>query len=240
MALKTRVRTAGRIVLLSGGLVATYLLFALLSMRLALKTREVQVPDLTNRTANEAMATAADNGLSLKVDAVRRTDSKMAVGQVLAQEPAPGTVTRRQRSIRVWLSAGRQVATAPALLGETERTAELRLVQAGLPISGLSEIRSPDYATDVIVAQEPPARADAAQVALLVNRGDRGATYVMPDLIGFNGERAADLLRSHGFRVVIAASNPYPGLAAGVVTRQNPQSGFQVSPSEPISIEVSR
>ena len=105
----------------------------------------------------------------------------------------------------------------------------------------MSEIRS----------QRLPARrrrrADAAgeerrrgSVALLVNRGERGASYVMPDLIGVNGDRAADILRSRGFRVAVVGSNPYPGVAAGIVLRQSPQAGFQIGPGEPISLEVSR
>src|SRR5262245_34355568 len=51
MALKTRVWSAGKILLLVVALGATYTLFAAAAMRLALRTREVQVPDLTNRTA---------------------------------------------------------------------------------------------------------------------------------------------------------------------------------------------
>ncbi len=62
----------------------------------------------------------------------------------------------------------------------------------------------------------------------------------MPDLIGVNGDRAADILREHGFRVAGVGSNPDPGVAAGVVIRQSPQAGFQISPGEPISLEVSR
>jgi len=62
----------------------------------------------------------------------------------------------------------------------------------------------------------------------------------MPDLIGVNGERAATLLRQRGFRVAVVASSPYPGVAAGIVLRQHPQSGFQIAPGEPISIEVSK
>ena len=77
-------------------------------------------------------------------------------------------------------------------------------------------------------------------LALLINRGERGATYVMPDLIGVNGDRAADSLRSRGFRVAVMGSNPYPGVAAGIVIRQSPQAGFQIGPGEPISVEVSR
>src|SRR5437868_10746173 len=56
MALRTRVWTAGKLVLLVTGLVGTYVLFAFASMRIALRTREVQVPDFTSRTANEATA----------------------------------------------------------------------------------------------------------------------------------------------------------------------------------------
>jgi len=90
------------------------------------------------------------------------------------------------------------------------------------------------------VAQEPAAGAAGDRVSLLVNRGDQAAAYLMPDLIGVDAGRAADVLRSAGFRVAIVAEQPYPGVAPGIVLRQSPQSGFQISPSEPISLEVSR
>jgi beta-lactam-binding protein with PASTA domain len=127
----------------------------------------------------------------------------------------------------------------PLLVGETERTAQLRVAQDGLTLSDVSEIRSHTFAPDIVVAQTPPAKTGGTSVALLVNRGERGASYVMPDLIGVNGDRAADILRSRGFRVVVVGTS-YPGVAAGVVIRQNPQAGFQISPSETVSLEVSR
>src|SRR5262252_1348619 len=110
MALRTRVWSAGKLLVLAGGLLATYLLFAAASMRIALRAREVQVPDLTNRTANDATAIASDLGLTLRVDDVRRPDPKVAAGRVVAQDPAAGSTARRQRSLRVWLSAGQRVA----------------------------------------------------------------------------------------------------------------------------------
>jgi beta-lactam-binding protein with PASTA domain len=62
----------------------------------------------------------------------------------------------------------------------------------------------------------------------------------MPDLIGVNGDRAADLLRGQGFRVSINAQAAAAGLPAGIVTRQSPAGGYQVHPGDAISIEVSR
>lgn len=240
MALTTRVWGAGKLLLLSGALAATFLLFAAASMRVALRAREVKVPNFSDRTANDATALAGDLGLTIKVDDSHRIDPKVAAGHVLAQEPPAGTTTRRQRSVKVWLSAGPRATKVPLLTGETERTAELRLSQDGLALASVSEIRSPAFAFDVVVAQDPSADSGAAQVALLVNRAEPGSTYVMPDLIGATGDRAATLLRGHGFRVAVVGSTPYPGVGAGVVLRQSPQAGFQIAPGEPISIEVSR
>ena len=240
MALRTRVWSAGKIVFLAGALVVTYVVFAGASMRLALRAREVQVPDLTNRTANEAKAIVTDWGLLLRVDDTRRPDPKIGSGRVLAQEPPAGSVSRSQRTVKVWLSAGQRAAIVPSLVGETQRTAELRLAQDGLTVAAVAEIRSQDYPPEVIVAQTPAAKSAGATVALLVNRGERGASYVMPDLIGVNGDRVAELLRNRGFRVAVVGSNPYPGVAAGIVLRHNPQGGFQIAPGEPISLEVSR
>ncbi|HEX4348198.1 MAG TPA: PASTA domain-containing protein [Vicinamibacterales bacterium] len=239
MALRTRVWSAGKLLVLGGALIATYLLFAVASMRVALRAREVQVPDFSNHTASEASAMAADLGLSIRVDDTRRQDPKIGAGRVLAQDP-PAHSTARPRSVRVWLSEGPHAAAIPGVIGETERAAQLRLTQDGLTVSAVSEIRSPAYPSDVVVAQNPPPKGVGATIALLVNRADRGVNYVMPDLIGVNGDRAAEILRGHGFRVAVVGSTPYPGVAAGIVVRQSPQAGFQIAPGEPVSLEVSR
>ena len=129
--------------------------------------------------------------------------------------------------MKVWVSAGPRAMIVPSLIGESERTAQLRLEQEGLGLVTASEIRSADYPSGAVVAQTPPAKTSAGAVALLVNRGERGVTYVMPDLIGVNGDRAADLLRARGFRVAVVGDHPYPGVPAGIVLRQNPQAGFR-------------
>jgi serine/threonine-protein kinase len=242
MALSTRVWGAGKRLLIGGALILTYILFAAAGMRLALKTRDVTVPELTRKTVTEATGILASSGLHLKVEEARRADPSVPVGQILSQEPHPGARTRRERSVKVWVSGGPRALVVPALVGESERTAQLRAQQDGLSFDSM-EIRSADYTAGSIVAQNPPPRhtmASGAKVALLVNRGERGVTYVMPDLIGVNGDRAADLLRSRGFRVSVVGDHPYPGVPAGIVLRQSPQGGFQIGLSDPISLEVSR
>jgi beta-lactam-binding protein with PASTA domain len=67
MALKRRVWGAGKLLVIGGALVLTYVLFAAIGMRLALKSREVQVPTLIGRSVNEASTLLTETGLALKV-----------------------------------------------------------------------------------------------------------------------------------------------------------------------------
>jgi eukaryotic-like serine/threonine-protein kinase len=240
MALTRRVLGAGKLLVLAGALVATFFLSAAVGMRMALQTREVLVPPLAGRTINDATALLADAGLHLRVEEGQRLDPDIPAGQIVMQDPVSGARTRRERSVRVWISAGPRSMVVPALAGESERTAQLRVQQEGLELTRMAEIRSADYPPGTVVAQYPAARSTSGEVALLVNRGERGARYVMPDLIGVTGARAADVLRNRGFRVTVVGDHPYPGVPPGIVLRQNPQAGFQIAPGDPISLEVSR
>lgn len=240
MPLGTRVWGVGKLLLLAGALFATFLVFFGLSMRAALQTREVKVPSLIGRTVGDATQTLNELGLPLRVDENRRFDDKVPSGQIMQQDPAPGLSARRGRTVRVWISSGARATNIPVLVGQTERTARIRLEQDGLDIGSVTEFRSPDYPAEAIVGQDPPPGSRAPQVALLVNRGEQAATFVMPDVIGMDGERVAQTLRGRGFRVAIVGSQPYPGVPAGTVVRQQPAGGFQVGPADAISLEVSR
>jgi len=231
---------ASKAIVLVAALIATYLLFAFSAMRIALRAREVTLPDLRGRTVVEATQLLNDLGLTMRVDEVRRLDPTVPIDQVLVQDPEAGSTMRPQRSVRVWLSAGPRNAIIPRLAGETERTALLRLQSDGLALVGPSEIRSSRYPADVVVAQWPDPDSRGNTVSLLVNRGERSATYVMPDLIGVDGTRAAELLRNRGFRAALVGQQPYPGVPPGIVLRQLPEAGFRIAPGEPISLEVSR
>lgn len=238
--IRTRVWGYGKILLLAGALAVTFFVFAGIAMRVAVRAREVTVPDLVGKPVADAETLASGLDLQVHIDEARRPDPKVPAGYVLGQEPLAGSSARRQRSVRVWLSAGPHIARAPNLIGETQRSAEIRVAQEGLTIGAVSEIRSAAYAPDVVVAQDPPAATQTSEVRLLVNRGEDRATYVMPDLIGLNGERAADVMRVKGFRVSINAQSAASVVPPGVIVRQTPAGGYQVHPGDAISLEVSR
>ena len=111
MPIGTRVWGLGKLLLIIGALAATYVLFAGVAMRVALRAREVQVPRLVGGTVNDASQALADLGLALRIDPNQRPDEKIPAGRIMQQDPPAGVQARRQRSIRVWLSAGARTAS---------------------------------------------------------------------------------------------------------------------------------
>jgi serine/threonine-protein kinase len=236
---RTRVWSAGRLLLLAAALAMTFGAFFLTALRVTTRAREVSVPDVRGRAVQEATALLADVGLAMTVEQ-RRSDPTVAADHVLSQEPEPGTVLRRQRPVRVRVSDGQRDPVVPSVTGLAERTAEVVLTQEQVAIADRVEVRTASYPAGTIIAQDPPTPVRSASVRLLVNRGQSGATYVMPDVIGALGARVVDILRRRGFRVTVGSDVPYPGLPPGVIVRQTPQAGFQVALGDPIVLELSR
>jgi serine/threonine-protein kinase len=240
MRLGNRVWSAGKVLLLMGALGATFVLAFYASMRVAMRASQVQVPDLTGRTVNEARQELQNLELRLTVDENRRPHQEIPAGRVSQQDPPAGVGARPERTVRIWISSGPPSTRVPDLVSQTERTARMRLQQEGLEVASLTEVASPEYPANTIIAQEPPPSSRAPEVSLLVNRGEPEVTYVMPDVIGMDGARVESVLRTRGFRVAIVGSQPYAGVPAGTVVRQQPAGGHQVGPADTISLEVSR
>jgi beta-lactam-binding protein with PASTA domain len=237
---RKRVWNAGRFFLLAAALATTFGVFFLASLRVATRAREVTVPDLRGQSVTDATTTLGQLGLVLRVDEPKRPDPKVPADHVLTQDPEPGIVLRRQRAVRVRVSDGQRDPVIPTVVDLPERTAEITLSAESIAIAARAEIRTPAYEQGLVVAQDPPAKRRGGKVTLLVNRGDKSVSYVMPDLIGTVGVRTLDVLRAQGFRVTVSSEVSYPGIPGGVVVRQVPQAGYQVTPFDAITIEVSR
>ena len=114
---RRRVWNAGRFFLLAAALAITFGVFFLAALRVATRAREVKVPDLRGVSVAEATTALAQLGLALRVDEVKRPDPKVPADHVLTQEPEPGVVMRRQRSVRVRVSDGQRDPIVPNVVG---------------------------------------------------------------------------------------------------------------------------
>ena len=91
--------------------------------------------------------------------------------------------------------------------------------------------------------QRPPAgESDLADdgASLLVSRGPRDVSYVMPDLIGKDAQQVLAILERAGLKVTDVRYRSYPGIAPGIVLRQTPAAGQRVSSRAALSLDISK
>jgi beta-lactam-binding protein with PASTA domain len=115
------------------------------------------------------------------------------------------------------------------------------LEQAQVPLGRVVEVEDRSAAGTILVQHPPPGDAQAAEsVSLLVSQGAVGVDYVMPDLIGRTAQEALSLLRRAGVKIGAVSYRSYPGVAPGLVLRQDPPAGRRLGAQTSVSLDVSR
>ena len=116
-------------------------------------------------------------------------------------------------------------------IGQPERTAELTLAAGqASQIAGRAEIRTADYPAGTVVAQDPPAQQPRRRRSRCSSTAARrGASYVMPDLIGTPGVRVrgpAPPARASAWRS--APKCPIPACRRASSSGRRRRPGFQI------------
>jgi beta-lactam-binding protein with PASTA domain len=206
--------------------------------------KSLPTPNLIGHSVADARAICSDLGVELKVDpATRRNSDKVAAGAVVWQNRTPGATSliKRGTAIRVELSAGPLVIRVPDLDGTSAGTAVLRLGQQNLKLGTLAyaEISG---ANGIIAADPPKGTVVGPQqpVALLVSVPPQPPPYVMPDLIDHPLDEVRPYVEGHGLKIATVKYESYPGIRDGIIIRQFPLRGAQVSARDAISVVVSK
>ncbi len=195
---------------------------------------EVQVPEVTGQSENEAERALAVGGLKLsKISEQWSPD--VPRGFVISQDPAAGGTVKRGRRISVIVSLGAQGTSVPLVEGVTARQAQLLLEGAGLRSGRIAKVFTEETSKDLVVASDPPGETLVEQgtvVNLLVSLGPRPQSYLLPDLVGRDLDDVARSLREEGFQVQVREGGPRQ--KAGLVSGQEPSPGHRVSSRDSI------
>lgn len=236
------------------------LLSALITMRLAIHTAEVEVPDLSGMTVEEAGDKTGSARLNLTVEN-RFYSTTVPAGRVLSQSPAAGSTVRKGWHMRITESMGPQRVSIPNTVNMNERDAGMAIRRASLDLGPLAYLPSPGPA-DIVLAQTPPANAEGVEkpeVGLLLSQPESAApkVFVMPNLVGLSFSAANARMREmdmHVWAIVPqpaapvadpstpgAAPPPAPALTvpAGVVVTQTPGAGLRVSAGDNPHVKMS-
>jgi beta-lactam-binding protein with PASTA domain len=240
-ALRGRLLLALGITLLGVAVAVAAALSAYYTVRSSVAGRDVQVPDLSRMSFEEAQAALKKSGLVLE-KAAERNDDRVEAGLILAQDPPAGSVIKPQRKVKVVLSLGDRVSAAPELRGAAARKAQITLQQQGMRLGKEIYVYSRRVEENQVIAQDPlPGTAGhpGGAVDLLVSRGTRPRTFVMPDLAGRRESDAVAFLTRSGLKPAPSRHDPSRPGPRGIVVAQDPESGYPVRAGDLITLTVS-
>lgn len=221
------------------GLLVIAMVGAYISIKISVIGTEVAVPDITGTAVERAYGILSDKGLFLEVEG-EKNDERFAQGNIISQDPPAASKIRKGRKIKVIVSLGTREIQTPNLVGETERSARIRVTEEGLIIGSVSSAQS-DVEEGKVIAQSPPQGSNKLKgggVNLLVSSGKQKMLYVMPDLIDRNYDDVEPLLRFTGLRTSVVVKERAPGARQGSIIAQNPLSGYPVGEKQTISLTI--
>lgn len=236
--LSSKLERAMQVTLLIFILAAAAFLSAVTAMRIAIRGRIVNMPNITGKSLTDAARLAGGQKLHLRV-ADRLYDATPA-NTVIRQSPAPGQQIKVQEDAEVVLSLGPQQITIPLLEGQPQRLARITLLQSGLQLGEVSVAYLPSSDADTVVQQYPAAGSKAAspRVDLLVSAGAPPAAYIMPSVIGTQAADADRILAAAGFRNVKHNDISQANAATGTVIGQTPPPGGKIDADASVELGV--
>lgn len=218
-------------------LLAGYLVAALILFRAPVFVTDATVPRVIGLAPDSARR--ALEGAELKSrEAGRDAHPRAPAGQVVWQDPPPGTVVAAGTTVDLTLSAGPQRVPVPDVSGYHGNLARTLVEAAGLAVA--TESTQTAAPPGVVVNSRPPAGAalvPGARVTLVISRG--APTIPVPVIIGLTLEDARSALTAAGLALGASFYRTDPA-NPGTVIEQRPPSGTLAAPGTRIDIVLAR
>ncbi|MGH9685799.1 MAG: PASTA domain-containing protein [Candidatus Acidiferrales bacterium] len=239
MTLRERFRWVLRMSMLAFILASVAFLSALTAMRIAIRGREVVMPNLVGVPVDQATQMLQGRGVGIVVE--DRIYSHYPVDAIARQSPLPDMNLKVGQHAHVVLSLGEQKVTVPQLEEASVRSAQVLLLRDGLQVGEVSSLYLPDTDADTVLEQDPaPGTAGAINphVNMLVTLGPRPPAYVMPALTGLPYAEAAAKLSAAGLKIAKVVPAASSGAGRDMVLDQTPARGRRVDSTTPIELQV--
>jgi len=195
------------------------------------------VPDAVGQQLTAVVGPLRAAGITVRV---RRVWNDAPPGQVLSQDPEPGTLVRGREVVSFRVSKGPRPRKVPDVVGLATPGAGYRIGEAGLRVGTVTTVEDAKVPAGAVAGTRPAVGTTVdkdAAVDLLVSLG--APAMAVPDLTRQPTGTAANALEAAGFRVVVATVPVAPASPdRDVVVSQAPLAGTLLRPGQTVVLVV--
>ncbi len=242
-AVKDGNKAAGRakyIFIISGLAVIGFTLGMYLSA-LILAGSEVAVPNIKEKTVEEAQKALEDVNLTLEV-AGTVNHPTIAKGLIISQEPESATIVKKNSTVRVQVSGGILMVTVPDVTEASLLSAEIALQSKGLLVGEVRRAYHSQIPSGQVIQQDPGSDQEIPQgssVNLIVSKGPEPVWVEMPSLIGLDLEEAQEIIKSLKLLQGVIDYEASTRYEKGLVIRQDPGADSEILQNTVVNMVVS-
>lgn len=216
------------------------LVFTISYFNRSFKTKEIEVPQITGYSLEEAKKILEEKGLELEVDK-EIFDLDHEEGAILDQSPKEG-MHIKTGVVHVVVSKGAEMVEVPNLLNMTTNQATIDLEKLGLGVGNVDRVYS-DMEVGYIVEQVPVSGTLLVKGTLVdvkISKGEEQKYAPMPNLISLGRTAAEAEIVNAGFTVGEVTEGFSNTIAAGLVMEQGYREGMEVSEGTKINFVISK
>jgi len=162
-----------------------------------------------------------------KIDSINKVNiiiagsdfSELPAGTVFKQNPSPEKTVKEGRTVRVWLSKGKDDYIIPDFTNKNLIEISAKLQEEGIKITKTSYTSS-NLPYNTVLATTPSMGQSTQKnngISLLLSNSNSVAFVEVPDTIGFTFEEATNELISKGLIVGTVQEKTIPDLEKGIV-----------------------
>lgn len=201
---------------------------------------EVTVPDVKEKTVDEATAEFQKVGLLLEVSK-KANHPTVKEGLIISQSPRGQEIVRKSTKILVTVSDGPSLVKVPDVLHGSASAAEISLDNYGLD-SVITRVYNSQVPEGEVIDQEPDANAEVAQgstVKLIVSKGPEPVWIKMPKLTGYSLAEAGEILKLNNLTLEVVQPEVSYQYEEEIVIRQDPGPDSEILQGAVVNLVVS-
>ena len=209
-------------------------------LRVGSSPDEVQVPDVSGKSVEEARRTLEAEGLTVSTEppTFEETTETARIGKIIKQNPNAGTSVAKGTPVKLVLGKEAAEKPVPNVIGQTFEAAKATLKDAEFEVNR-QDVDS-DQPKNTVVEQTPRRARAGSTITLRVSKGTP-EEIVMPDLRGKTPQQAASLLQSMGWNGTINIVDEAPTNDPdqdGTIQAHSPEAGDKIDPDQRINVRV--
>lgn len=204
-------------------------------------TSRVEVPDLVGKNVEYATDLLAEQHLKLNI-VEQRLDDNTPTDHILDQDPTPGTMVKKNHTIRIVASKGSESTFIPDVIGKPWQQARQTLQRQRFRIGNIAYAHSAETPVDTVIAQTPFPNelANVGDVVdLLISRGPYPRIMVMPDLVEQQLPYGLHVIENMGLVLSKVEHEQYPQVPPNTILSQIPKPGALIEEHNMVTFMVS-